>query len=93
MRDYEFTVIFRPEEDAYKNGFENLKSLMEKFGFTPEKDEDMGVRDLAYLIDKKERGHYRYYELKADPEKVADFDRELRLVQDVLKYLFVKKEA
>ena len=93
MREYELTAIFRPEDDAYKSGYESLKSLMEKFSLAPSKDEDMGVRDLAYMVKKTERGHYRYFEIKCEPEKIADFDRELRLVQDVLKFLFVKKEA
>ena len=93
LRDYELTVIFRPEDDVYKSGYESIKALMEKFSFSPTKDEDMGVRDLAYTIEKTDRGHYRYFEINAEPEKIADFDRELRLVQDVLKFLFVKKEA
>jgi small subunit ribosomal protein S6 len=93
LREYELTVIFRPEDDAYKNGYDTLKKLMEKYGFTSSKDEDMGVRDLAYPIKKIERGHYRYLEISAEPEKVADIDKELKLVQDVLKFLFVRKET
>ena len=93
MRAYEFTVIFRPEDDAYKNGYEALKKLIEKYGFTISKDDDLGVRDLAYTIKKTDRGHYRYLELDADPDKVVGLDRELKLTQDILKFLFVRKES
>ncbi len=93
MRAYEFTVIFRPEDDAYKNGYEGLKKLIEKYGFSITKDDDMGVRDLAYTVKKTDRGHYRYIELDAAPEKIVEIDRELKLMQDVLKFLFVKKES
>ncbi len=92
MRTYELTCIFRIDEDAYNKGKELVKTLSEKFSSKIVKDEDMGVKDLAYEIKKEDKGHYNYFEIEADPDSVAAMEKEFRLSAHFLKYLFVKKE-
>ncbi len=92
MRTYELTCIFRIDEDAYNKGKELVKTLSEKLSSKIIKDEDMGVKDLAYEIKKEAKGHYNYFEIEADPESVASMEKEFRLSAPFLKYLFVKKE-
>jgi small subunit ribosomal protein S6 len=92
MRTYEMTVIFKSTDEEFSKGKELLLSEMEKQGSAIKSQEDKGVRNLAYLIGKEQRGHYYYLEADLDPTKVSTLERALRLADPVLKYLFVRKE-
>ena len=52
----------------------------------------MGVRTQAYLINKQEKGHYVYFEIKADGLTIKNMSRAFELSSDVLKYLFINPE-
>ncbi|NLR92585.1 MULTISPECIES: 30S ribosomal protein S6 [Flammeovirga] len=51
--------------------------------------EDMGLRKLAYPIDKKSTGHYHLFEFKADPSIIAKFEIELKRDENILRFLTV----
>ena len=90
MRKYEATFIFRTEEDKIAQAKEFLKSIFESKSAVIIKEEDQGERILAYEIKKQARGHYFYYELEFDPLKIDETEKEIRMNQNVLKFLFVK---
>ena len=92
ISNYEFTVIFDSNEDKTKEGLELLESNFAKYGVEVTKKEDMGVKTLAYLINKQEKCHYFYYEIKADGSSVKPISRALELSYNVLKYLFINPE-
>lgn len=93
MRTYEFTVIFRADEDLTTKGKELVMSQLNAANAVVKKEDDLGVRVLAYPIRKEEKGRYFYFELEADPAVIAGIERECRLMNPVLKFLFVKKES
>lgn len=93
MRNYEFTVIFRANDDNVSKGKELVKAEFEKAGVAVTKEEDHGVRILAYTIKKEDKGHYLYFELKAEPETITKLEKDLNLMSPVLKFLFVRKDA
>ncbi|HKL59454.1 MAG TPA: 30S ribosomal protein S6 [Sphaerochaeta sp.] len=92
MRNYEFTIIFDANEDKTKSGLELVTSLFEKAGVEITKQDDMGVKYLAYDIKKQEKGHYVYFEMKADPSTILGFERDFLLNTSILKFLFVNTE-
>ncbi|HHT81111.1 MAG TPA: 30S ribosomal protein S6 [Spirochaetales bacterium] len=92
MRNYEFTIIFDANEEKTKSGLELVTSLFEKAGVEITKQEDMGVKYLAYDIKKQEKGHYVYFEMKADPSSILGFEKEFLLNTSILKFLFVNTE-
>ncbi|NBK21528.1 MAG: 30S ribosomal protein S6 [Spirochaetia bacterium] len=92
MRNYEFTIIFDANEDKTQAGLELVTSLFEKAGVEITKQEDMGVKYLAYDIKKQEKGHYVYFEMKADPSSILGFERDFLLSTNILKFLFVNTE-
>ncbi|MBB6460815.1 ribosomal protein S6 [Flammeovirga kamogawensis] len=49
----------------------------------------MGLRKLAYPIDKKSTGHYHLFEFKADPSIIARFELELKRDENILRFLTV----
>ena len=85
-RGYELTVLF-PLQLKEK---EALKKEIEKVGII-EKEEDWGEKKLAYPIKKQARGHFYFYELKANPEKIKTFEGWLKLNENILRYLIVLK--
>ncbi len=92
MRNYEFTIIFDANEEKTKSGLELVTSLFEKAGVEITKQEDMGVKYLAYDIKKQEKGHYVYFEMKADPSSIIEFEKAFLLNTSILKFLFVNTE-
>ena len=53
---------------------------------------DMGVKTLAYLIKKQDRGHYVYFELEADTSSISPMNNIFQLSTLVMKFLFVNPE-
>lgn len=92
MRNYEFTVIFDANEEKMKAGLQLVSDELAKAGAEITKQEDMGVKTLAYLINKQDKGHYVYFELSADPAKIASLSHEFQLSTNILKFLFVNAE-
>lgn len=92
MRNYEFTVIFDANEEKMKEGLQLVTDEFSKAGVEVTKQDDMGVRNLAYLINKQEKGHYVYFELSADPAKIAAMSHVFQLSTFILKFLFVNAE-
>ncbi len=91
MRKYEFTVIAPVDAETLSKAKEFLAAELKANNVTITKEEDMGVRELAYPIKKEEKGNYLYYELEADPAVIEKIEAPLRLSTMILKYLFVKK--
>ena len=92
MRSYEFTAVYRVKEDNYSTGLKAVKDIFQKNGVTIASDEDMGDKLLAYPVNKEERGHYHLFNIEADPAGIQKIEEALVLTNELLKYLFVKKE-
>ncbi len=91
MRDYEFTVIFNANDDMTEKGMEIVSNALKAAGAQVAKQEDMGVRNLAYIIKKQDKGHYYYIELSAEPQSINKMASEFLLESSILKHLFVAK--
>ncbi len=92
IQNYEFTVILDSDEERMKAGYELVKETFARFGADITKEEDLGVRTLAYEIRKQDRGHYIYFELKADTASISEMNDIFQLSTLVLKFLFVNPE-
>lgn len=93
MREYEFTVIFDSNDEESAKGLDLVLAEFTAAKVEISKQEDMGIRNLAYPIRKHDKGHYYYFELKADPAVINTFNNSFKLMIPVLKFLFVNKEA
>ncbi len=91
MRDYEFTAIFYADEEKAASGSEFVQKKFDENGVEITKMEDMGVRQLAYLIKKQDKGRYCYYEIKAESDKISGMTSDFMLSGVMLKFLFVAK--
>jgi small subunit ribosomal protein S6 len=93
MRQYELVSIFHPEEEAFKQGKEAARAALTAHGAEIVKEDDMGDRELAYMIEKKKRGHYILYTVNIEQAKIPEVEKVLKLDTTIMKYLFVRKEA
>jgi len=62
---------------------ENLKSL----GAEVTRVESWGKRRLAYEIRKQREGTYAVLEVSAEPPMIKEFERQLKLNENVLRFL------
>ena len=94
MRIYETMLVLDPEMSKEQvDGFtEKLKQFLGDRGAEVLRVDEWGVKTLAYEIKKKDKGYYLLFYLKGDEVLVAEMERNLRLMEEVLRYLTVKRE-
>ncbi|MDD9900401.1 MAG: 30S ribosomal protein S6 [Alphaproteobacteria bacterium] len=58
-----------------------------------ENTESWGLRTLAYKIKKNRKGHYTLIHSDAPHAAIAEMERQMRLNEDVLRYMTVRIDA
>ena len=71
---------------------DTFANLVAEHGGKVEKREYWGLRNLAYRVKKNRKGHYMLFNLDAPPEAVSELERNMRINEDVLRYLTVRVE-
>jgi len=86
---YEILVIFdpRPTEEEVTALLTRLGDNLKGLGAEVGKTESWGKRRLTYDIRKQREGTYAVIEAKAEPAVVREFERQLRLNEQVLRFL------
>lgn len=92
MTKYEIMYIIRPtvSEEERKALIEELSNVFTNGNSELRKVDEWGTRDLAYEIQKHRKGYYIVLDVTATEEDRAEFDRLIRLKEDVLRYLIIK---
>jgi small subunit ribosomal protein S6 len=57
------------------------------------KREYWGLRSLSYRIKKNRKGHYMLLGIDAAPASINEMERQLRLNEDVLRFMTIRVEA
>src|SRR5215472_18792021 len=57
------------------------------------KREYWGLRNISYRIKKNRKGHYVLFNLDAPPAAVSELERNMRINEDVVRYLTVRVDA
>ncbi len=94
MRDYELVFIVHPEVDGddFTAIVEKVKGLVERNHGTVVTVDIWGLRRLAYPIQKQWEGQYVLMRLEMEPQGVAGLERDLGLVEPVMRHLIVRVE-
>ncbi|MCL2469029.1 MAG: 30S ribosomal protein S6 [Alphaproteobacteria bacterium] len=71
----------------------SFSDIVSQNGGTVTKTEQWGLRALAYRIRKNKKGHYVLMNLDAPPAAVVELERNMRLNEDILRYMTVAVEA
>lgn len=89
MKKYELMIILKPllPEDIRGGLQKKLEKLITKGKGKITATDSWGKRHLAYPIKKHDEGYYIVYKVSMDPAFVQDFRKELRLTNDILRFL------
>lgn len=95
MNKYELALVVsaKIEDDARTATVEKAKEYITRAGGTVTEVEEWGKKRLAYEIQKMREGYYYFIQFEADPTAPAEIERHVRIMDNVLRYLVVKKEA
>ncbi len=69
---------------------DHLKSIIKEGGGEVAKTEYWGLRSLAYRIKKNRKGHYSLLNIDAPYDAVSEMERQMRINEDVLRFLTVR---
>ena len=91
LRRYELVYIIQPEatDEERTKVDERVTGIIEKMHAHVLKKEDWGKRKLAYEIRKFNKGFYVYLVFAAGATVPAEIERNLRLMDSVVRYLTI----
>ncbi len=94
MRKYEIMYIIRPTvlEDDRKLLIEELHKIFTDTGAEILDVNEWGMRDLAYEIQKHRKGYYVVLTVNTEEEARAEFDRVVKIKEDIIRHLIIKME-
>lgn len=92
MPYYENVFIARQDISASQVDtlVETFTGTIEGMGGKVAKQEYWGLKNLAYRIKKNRKGHYVLLNLDAPADAVHEMERQMRINEDILRYLTVR---
>jgi len=95
MPFYENVFIARQDISATQADAlaDTFSTLIAELGGKVTKKEHWGLRNIAYRIKKNRKGHYVLLNIDAPAAAVTEMERQMRINEDVLRYLTVRVEA
>ncbi len=92
MQLYESVVIARQDISVTQAEAlaDDLSKILEEQGAKVLKRENWGLRSLAYRIKKNRKGHYLLFNIQGEPDAINDYERRMRIMEQVLRYLTIR---
>ena len=92
MAFYESVVIARPEltETQVDKLVNDLSEIITKDKGKIIKIEKWGLRSFAYKINKNKKGHYFMLNLDSAPSTISEYERQMRINEDIIRFLTLK---
>ena len=94
MNSYELLYIIKPtvEEEARAALIARFADIVKNDGGEIENIDEWGMIKLAYEIDYISEGYYVLMNFKAKADLPAELERNLKISEDVMRFMIVKKE-
>ena len=95
MNKYELAVVVsaKLEDEARAEVIEKVKAMITRFGGNVTDVDEWGKRRFAYEIQKMREGYYYFIQFESDAACPAEVERHVRIMDNVLRYLVVRKDA
>src|SRR5688572_11117505 len=91
LREYETIYILRPDTQNDKVSEVNtrVRGIIESQGGVVLNVDNWGKRKLAYEIKKELKGIYLYWQYLGSADVVTEFERNMRMLDPVIRYMTV----
>jgi small subunit ribosomal protein S6 len=92
MNNYETLYVLKPtltDEEMAAN-IAKIEEILVREGAEILATDKMGMRRLAYPVEKNERGVYTIVYFKAEGTVINELERNLKFNEEVIKYLTVR---
>jgi len=92
MNNYETLYVLKPtltDEETAAN-IAKIEEILVREGAEILATDKMGMRRLAYPVEKNERGVYTIVYFKAEGTVINELERNLKFNEEVIKYLTVR---
>ena len=95
MNKYELAVVVsaKLEDDERAAAIEKVKNMITKHGGTITNVDEWGKKRLAYEIQHMREAYYYFIQFEADTTCPAEVERHVRIMENVVRYLCVRKDA
>ena len=92
MAFYEHVFLTRQDVSGQRVDelVEQFKVIIEAGGGSIGKTEYWGLKSLAYRINKNRKAHFSLMNLDAPHEAVSEMERQMRINEDVLRFMTVR---
>lgn len=94
MNKYELALVVsaKLDDEARDAVVEKAKSYITRNGGVIGEIENWGKKKLAYEIQHERDGFYYFIPFEAEPTAPAEIERHCRIMDNVLRYLIVRKD-
>ena len=92
MNKFEVVLLLNPDlnSNTIKSELENFKSLITDKSAKIINEEDWGLRDLSYSINKFKKAFYKFIQIEAPGQIIKDINKNLNQSENIIRYLFIK---
>jgi len=95
IRHYETMFIVKATltDEEQQAQIATVKANIEKNGGSIVSCDNMGIRTLAYEIQKQKRGYYYVIYFTAPSESIKELERNYKVNEDIIRFIFIKSES
>ncbi len=92
MANYESVLIARQDLGASQVNsiVSTLSDALKKEGGEVVKVDNWGLKNLAYRIKKNRKGHYVLLNITAPAKAIFEYERLMRLNEDIIRYMTIR---
>ena len=95
MNKYELALVVNAkiEDEARAAVVEKAKGYIARYNGNVTEVEEWGKKRLAYEIQKMREGYYYFIQFDAPATCPAEIEKRVRILDNVIRYLCVRKDA
>lgn len=90
MNSYQLTLLIKNDLDE-KTRKEVLDDVTRRFDKLV-KEDLWGIKNMSYPIKHQDKAFYAHFEFEADPKKISPLDKSLKLNEEIVRYLLLRKD-
>ena len=92
MNKFEVVLILNPDlaTNILDKEIKNFKDKISSYSAKIINEENWGLRDLSYNINKFKKAFYRFFQIETSSSIVKEISKELNQSENLIRYIFIK---